>query len=67
MKLACNIDRRGRVARVIAGLVAAAAGAVLIAAGWRAGGVALAAGAFMIFEGVKGWCAARALGIKTPL
>ena len=24
-------------------------------------------GSFMIFEGARGWCALRALGIKTPM
>ena len=25
------------------------------------------AGSFMIFEGARGWCALRAIGIKTPM
>lgn len=24
-------------------------------------------GSFMIFEGARGWCALRAMGIKTPM
>lgn len=32
-----------------------------------AGVVVTAAGMFMIFEGIKGWCALRAMGVKTPI
>ncbi len=75
MALRCNIDRRGRMARVITGAVCDLGGAALIVWGALAGrwggivaGILLsAAGGFMIFEGAVGWCAARALGIKTPM
>ena len=30
-----------------------------------AGAVVSVAGMFMIFEGIKGWCALRAMGVKT--
>jgi hypothetical protein len=72
----CNIDNRGRVARIIAGLLTAAIGAGLVGArltgvlpGWAlwAGLFTIAGGAFSIFEGLKGWCVMRALGFKTPM
>ncbi len=73
----CNIDQRGRRLRAIAGVVTVAGGITLLALaawgiglGWvmlAAGAVMLAAGAFMIYEARRGWCALRAMGIKTPL
>lgn len=72
----CNIDNRGRVARITTGLLTAAVGIGLVVAA-QVGGLAtwalwaglgcLAGGAFSIFEGVKGWCVVRALGLKTPI
>lgn len=72
----CNIDNRGRVARIITGLLTAVIGAGLIAA-WQMGSAApwglwvgigtILGGAFAIFEGVKGWCVMRAMGFKTPM
>jgi hypothetical protein len=76
MAFTCNIDRRGRIARLIYGLVLIAIAAVL-AFGWalRYDSVGLwiitvscaVAGAFGIFEGLKGWCVMRAMGFKTPM
>jgi hypothetical protein len=72
----CNIDNRGRTARIITGILTAGVGVGLIAAAqvgtlavWAlwAGLGCLAGGAFSIFEGVKGWCVVRALGFKTPM
>jgi hypothetical protein len=73
----CNIDARGRRARILSGL--ACCGMALILAGiayfrfeilsWL-GAIALgllAGGIFQIFEGKKGWCAVRAAGIKTRI
>jgi hypothetical protein len=73
----CNIDARGRRARLTGGIVscvialAAAIGAAIVPA-FRVGlviaAVAMAVvGAFQIFEGVKGWCALRAMGIRTKV
>jgi hypothetical protein len=75
MKMECNIDQRGRTARIITGIISDLAGAVCLGFGilndhlalMIAGGVLMVAGGFMIFEGIKGWCLARALGIKTPM
>jgi hypothetical protein len=75
-RLSCNITRRGRIVRAISGLVLVALG---VAAGFGLLGVqtlwirvllaaALGAiGVFQLFEARAGWCAVRALGIKTPL
>ncbi len=72
----CNIDQRGRTARIISGAIVDAVGAGLVAASvlevlppWAlwAGIGTMAGGSFMIFEGVKGWCIARAMGFKTPM
>ena len=75
MALRCNIDAKGKLIRLIYGAAIALLGVVLTFA-WalRAGGVvawlvslvAMLGGAFAIFESRKGWCAIRAMGIKTP-
>ncbi len=74
MKLACNIDQRGRRARLITGVMVDTVGVALIVGGiFRsdliivAGIIALLAGSFMIFEGAVGWCVVRALGFKTKI
>jgi hypothetical protein len=72
----CNIDGRGRLARIITGVLTAAVGLGLILSasmnwlpGWAtwAGLGCLAGGGFSIFEGLKGWCVVRAMGFKTPM
>jgi hypothetical protein len=73
----CNIDARGRRARIISGLVCCAAALILAAVAYFRFGILswlgaialilLAGGVFQIFEGKKGWCAARAMGIKTRI
>ena len=76
LTMQCNIDNRGRQARMITGAITAAVGVGLVMAArlgalppWAlwAGVGCLAGGAFSIFEGVKGWCVVRALGFKTPM
>ena len=75
MSLACNIDPRGRRARLITGIIVDLCGCALIIAGALTSsfvvlgvGVFLSmVGSFMIFEGARGWCVLRAMGIKTPL
>jgi len=74
MPMTCNIDAKGKLVRLIYGLVFVIAGIVLLFA-WTlpAGGVLawivtialIAGGAFAIFEARAGWCAVRALGFKT--
>jgi len=71
----CNIDQRGRKARLVTGAIVDGLGVILLVTGifrgetWMivAGGVMSLTGSFIIFEGAKGWCAARALGFKTRL
>ncbi|MFN3167456.1 MAG: hypothetical protein ACE37H_10375 [Phycisphaeraceae bacterium] len=71
----CNIDAKGKAVRLIYGLLmlALAAGLALLmllgvfSAWWLwlvALGLALM-GAFGVFEARAGWCAVRAMGIKT--
>jgi hypothetical protein len=75
MKLACNIDQRGKKARLVSGAIVDLCGVALILAGVLmdslgmliAGILLSVTGSFMIFEGARGWCALRAMGIKTPM
>ncbi len=75
MKLTRNIDERGKRARLAGGVVVGVCGVALLVTGFFAhfpvmiiAGVFLGvAGSFMIFEGARGWCALRAIGIKTPM
>lgn len=68
---------KGRLARLYTGIAAIALG-IFIALltyvsvipatlGWLVVGGSIFGGAFAIFEARKGWCIARAIGIKTPL
>jgi hypothetical protein len=61
-----NIDRKGRVARIIWGLIPLAPGAVLVSRKrpWL-GGALILMGGFSLFEAARGWCLLRACGIKT--
>ena len=60
-----NIDTKGRVIRG-SGALAMGIGAALTWPHSRAAGIALAASsAFLAFEAARGWCAARACGVKT--
>lgn len=72
----CNIDERGRAFRRNSGLLCSLAGLIFAVYALRAahfwpyfvGGAALiAAGIFQFYESRKGWCALRAMGIKTPV
>lgn len=63
-----NIKRQGRIARGAIGSLCLIAGIVI--AGdhnlWI-GLIFVVAGLFAIFEAVRGWCIARACGIKTKI
>ncbi len=72
----CNIDRRGRIAHLVCGLVtlAVAAGVFAVAAWaggawwqWLIASLLALLGAFQIYEARAGWCVTRALGIRTPM
>ena len=76
MALQCNIDSRGKAARLAGGLVLTIAAVIAILSwAWPARAVvpwviclaALAGGIFMIFEARTGWCVLRAMGFKTPV
>jgi len=75
MKLTCNIDQRGRKARLVGGIIVGLCGVALILTGALINSTGMlivgiflcVTGSFMIFEGARGWCALRALGIKTPM
>ncbi len=70
-----NIDRKGRIARAITGLACISFGLAIwpmnwpASIGWRCGlsTLAVAAGVFQLFEARRGWCVARACGLKTPM
>ena len=60
-----NIDSKGRLIRA-AGALAMGLGAALTWPHSRAAGIVLAASsAFVAFEAARGWCVARACGVKT--
>ena len=76
MPLQCNIDARGKAARLVWGLVcivAGAAAAVLWALptgsawAWVVSALAVLGGAFAVFEARAGWCVVRAMGFRTPI
>ncbi len=71
----CNIDRRGRAARILTGAAVEAAGLGLLT-WWYFQGPAwtpwvgmgcVVGGNFAMIEGALGWCAIRAMGFRTPL
>ncbi|CAN5504875.1 hypothetical protein BH18VER1_BH18VER1_23020 [soil metagenome] len=62
-----NISTKGRAARAIAGVISLIAGAGLIPQSVPIALLLMALGLFAIFEALRGWCALRACGIKTPL
>ena len=73
----CNLDARGKAARMIGGIAGVMFGlamAVLLALDVVSGLAAILCrsriafgGAFAIFEARAGWCIVRAMGIRTPL
>jgi uncharacterized membrane protein len=76
MPLQCNIDSKGRVARLVYGLVLLAAGVAMVLTwalhsgsvfAWVASAAVLVGGAFAVVEARAGWCVVRAMGFKTRL
>ena len=76
MGLSCNIDRRGRLARLIYGIIVALLGVVLVVlwardsesvVRWAVSVAVILAGLFAVFEAGAGWCVMRAMGFRTPL
>ncbi len=62
-----NIDRRGRMARAIYGVLCISAG--VFALDWKrwVAVVLFVAGLFGVFEALRGWCIMRACGIRTRM
>ena len=76
MPLTCNIDSRGKLARLIYGILLIVLGLLLAlfwawpdgqAWKWIVTAACLLGGAFAVFEARAGWCVMRAIGFKTPL
>jgi hypothetical protein len=76
MALTCNIDARGKVVRLIYGIIFLLLGVALTiwwawasasVLRWGIAGACVAMGAFSIFEARAGWCVVRAMGIKTRM
>jgi len=74
--MTCNIDAKGRLLRLIYGIVFLIAGVALLAfwavsaqtlVSWIVSIGLIAGGAFAIFEACSGWCVVRAMGFKTPM
>jgi len=76
-KMQCNIDARGKAARLKAGILALIGSLILTglivggvfegAIWWLMAGGSAFGGAFAIFEARASWCVIRAMGFKTPL
>ena len=60
-----NIDRKGRVARILFGMASLVAGLVCLRVAWWACAILVAVGIFAFFEALRGWCLMRACGVKT--
>jgi hypothetical protein len=65
--LAPNIDRKGRLMRGLLGLALLVSAFFSFAYSVWLGGLLAAAGVLGLFEAARGWCLARACGIKTRL
>ncbi len=62
-----NIGPGGRLLRAGLGLVCLIGAAFLFTESRWLGVALLLAGLFCLFEALRGWCALRACGMKTPL
>jgi hypothetical protein len=62
-----NIKRNGRIARGVIGTVFLIAGIILLDHSLWLGLFFVLAGLFAIYEALRGWCLARACGIKTKI
>ncbi|MBI5686650.1 MAG: DUF2892 domain-containing protein [Verrucomicrobia bacterium] len=60
-----NIGTTGRILRAVFGVILLAAAVYLYQVNFAACGVAAVAGVFCLFEAFRGWCVARACGLKT--
>jgi hypothetical protein len=62
-----NLDRLGRRARLVIGLVLLFAASIGFFLNLWAGVTLSISAAFVLFEAARGWCLLRACGIKTRL
>jgi hypothetical protein len=62
-----NIKRQGRIARGVIGTLCLIAGIILVDVRLWLGLIFVVAGLFALFEALRGWCLARACGIKTKI
>jgi len=76
MPLSCNIDSRGKAARLLYGALMIALGLALVVFWampdgavwkWVVAVACVLAGAMSVFEAWAGWCVVRAMGFKTPM
>jgi hypothetical protein len=77
MAFECNIDARGKAARMKLGIRLVAISLTLAVLtyfetipttlGWLGTAASFAGGAFTIWEARMGWCAVRAMGFKTKI
>ncbi|MEM8875981.1 MAG: hypothetical protein AAGD32_17180 [Planctomycetota bacterium] len=76
MDTACNIDSKGRLFRGVLGSVTLIIAGILgILWAWPTGSIlawivvviAVGFGAMGLYQAKRGWCAARAMGMKTPI
>jgi uncharacterized membrane protein YccC len=74
MARTCNIDARGKLVRLIYGVVLVVVAVALLIVwalpgnsiwAWVVTAVFLLGGAFAIYEARAGWCVVRAMGFKT--
>jgi hypothetical protein len=62
-----NIDWRGRFVRGGIAVLLFIAGGIIVFYNWWLGLIFFGLGIFVMFEAVRGWCLARACGIKTKV
>ena len=62
-----NIDRKGRIVRGVFGLALFAGAAVCFDVSPWLGALLAVSGLFALVEALRGWCLARACGIKTRI
>ncbi len=62
-----NIGRQGRIARGVIGTLCLIAGIITVDFKLWLGLIFVVAGLFAIYEALRGWCLARACGVKTKI
>ena len=62
-----NIIQRGRIARGVIGTICLIGGIITVDFILWVGLILVAAGLFAIYEAMRGWCLARACGIRTKI